>query len=162
MSWLGRLKSQDAPPGTATKPTEPGFVGFVAPSQGHIQKFEGAASIAANDTPADADRWCWPHSDAMTGAELDTFTARVALFHDRGLRLVNAEALADRLVIRDRDGDDRRLCLECTHLSGAGPGQRCGAWRQAGIGGHAVAVDLVRQPQRCPGFCPAIKTQVRT
>ena len=31
MSWLARLKNLQTPEGHATKPTEPGFVGFVAP-----------------------------------------------------------------------------------------------------------------------------------
>ena len=75
---------------------------------------------AANDPAAvthDPDRWAWPHSQAMTGAEIDTFTARRHYFTRRGLVAHDAERLADKLVTRDRESDDRRLCLECVHLA---------------------------------------------
>lgn len=45
-----------------------------------------AQKQAANDPAAampDLDRWCWPHSAAMNGAEIDTFTARLARFTDK-------------------------------------------------------------------------------
>ena len=63
----------------------------------------------------------------------------------------DAEALADKLVQRDRESDDRRLCLECPHLSGFGP-WRCNQWRRAGLGQPGIPGDLVRQLQRCNGF----------
>lgn len=56
----------------------------------------------------------------MNTAEIDAFTARLARFTDKGLSLDNTEALADKLVTRDRDNDSRRLCLECAHLQGVG------------------------------------------
>jgi hypothetical protein len=169
VTWLGRLKSEIPPGGgatnatkamkrastDATNATKAPVVAFVAPSPGHIQKFEGRTVGAANDSPTDPDRWCWPLSDAMTGAELGAFVARVALFHDRGLTLPRAEGLAGRLLARDRDGDERRTCLECVHLVGHGANRRCTTWRLAGIGGPGVAADLVALPQRCAGFTPA-------
>jgi hypothetical protein len=149
MNWLARLKNSEIPPaGDATETTKRVSVVFVAPSHGHIQKIEGADATPANDAALDPDRDCWPHSAAMNGAEIDTFTARLARFTDRGLSLSDAEALADKLVIRDRDGDDRRTCLECANLSR----RCCGQWRQAGIGGPVVAGDLVAVLQRCAGF----------
>ena len=72
-----------------------------------------APNTTANDPTPDPDRWCWPHSTAMTGAEIDTFTARLGRFSDKGLSLDDGEALADKLVVRDREGDDRHLCAEC-------------------------------------------------
>ena len=139
-TWLARLKSLKAPGAGATKPTKPtqdtpegGFVGFVAHPQGHIQKIDGAVvnpqTPAANAPTTDPDRWTWPHSSAMNGQELDTLMARQALFCQRGASAQDAERLADRLVNRDRDDDDRRLCLECRHLHGAGP-YRCGNARR--------------------------------
>ena len=184
MNWLARLKkSAVAPESDATKPTKPGFVGFVAPIPAHIQKTGGDLE-AANDSPAgtpsaapdrlraaslaldtlilasgmatDPDRWCWPHSDAMNTAEIDTFTARLSRFTDRGLIVVFAESLADKLVIRDREGDDRRLCLECQHLAGSAGSWRCGNWKQAGIARRAgdarLARDEVTILRRCGGF----------
>lgn len=106
---------------------------------------------AANDPPPDPDRWCWPHSTAMNTAEIDTFTARLARFTDKGASLEEAERLADKLVIRDREGDDRRLCLECAHLHGAGR-WRCGNWDAADVAREGLAPDLVKRLQRCSGY----------
>ena len=80
-----------------------------------------AQKHAANDSTEisqDPDLWCWPHTEAMNSAEINTFKARLARFTDKGLSLDDADASADKLVLRDRDLDDRRLCLECIYLSG--------------------------------------------
>ncbi|MBC7617548.1 MAG: hypothetical protein H7293_00905 [Candidatus Saccharibacteria bacterium] len=119
-----------------------------------------AQKQAANDaaaTTADPDRWCWPHSEAMNTGEIDTFTARVARFTDKGLGLNDAENLADKLVKRDREPDDRRLCLECSHLAGHAAGSwGCRNWQAAGIAirakDAAVSATLVHQLQRGDGF----------
>jgi hypothetical protein len=105
----------------------------------------------------DPDRCAWPHSQAMTGREIDTFTARLARFTDKGLSLSDGEALADKLVARDRDADDRRLCLDCVHLAGHAAGLwRCKNWQRAGVAVHArdaqLSAAMVFQPQRCDGL----------
>ena len=118
-----------------------------------------AQKYAANDPAAvtqDPDRWCWPHSEAMTGAEIDTFTARLARITDKGVSLDDGEALADKLVQRDRESDDRRLCLECTHLAGhAGP-WGCRNWQRARVAitmrNAGLSAALVCQLKRCDGF----------
>ncbi|GEM_PF-927911 len=107
-----------------------------------------------------SDRWCWPHSTAMTGSEIDLFTARLARFTTKGVIHGDAELLADKLVTRDRGGDDRALCLECTHLAGYGRSSwRCINWQRAGIARQArdaqLPADLVFQLQRCNGFAQA-------
>lgn len=51
--------------------------------------------------PADADRCHWP---PWTEAEIETFVARVATFLRRGMSATDADDLAERLVLRDRDG----------------------------------------------------------
>lgn len=90
------------------------------------------ASTAANDTPAtrthphrltptDADR-C--HSPCWDDTEISTFTTRVMMFVRRGIGTTDADDLAERLVLRDRDLDDRRMCLECLHLMTS---RRCAA-----------------------------------
>ena len=205
MKWLQRLKTTTCPEADATKATEPGFVGFVAPtpallrktaapadtandpaptlkkpetapwrvtlapgtSAATVEKFRAASlaldqliagsNLAAPDT--EPDRWCWPHGAAMNTAEIDAFAARLARFTDKGLNLPDAEALADKLVVRDREGDDRQQCLECVHLSGFGPTSwRCGNWQAAGIAirpHHTqLPADLVLQLQRCGGITP--------
>ena len=157
MNWLARLKKIEvAPERDATEPTKPGFVGFVAPDMAPMPKTRGDLP-AANDPAADPDRWCWPHSAAMTGAEIDNFTARLARFTNKGLSLEDAEALADKLVTRDRELDDRRLCLECLHLSGqSGRAWDCKNWRRAGVALRArdaqLSASMVYLLLRCDGF----------
>ena len=112
------------------------------------------SSLAVTEDP---DGSCWPRSTAMTGAEIDNFKARLSKFGDKGLTATDREALADKLVKRDRESDDRRVCLECKHLSGVGQTNwRCGNWQAAGIAIHArdtqLPADLVLQLQRCDGF----------
>ena len=111
------------------------------------------AALAAADPAAlpDPDRWCWPHSSAMTGREIDTMVERTALFNRRGLPALEAELLADKLVNRDRQADDRRLCLECAHLSRAGS-LRCAQWQRVGLGAPNPPAGLAMQLQRCGGF----------
>jgi hypothetical protein len=109
------------------------------------------------DPAPDPDRWCWPHSIAMNGAEVALFTARLHRFTDKGLTNADCESLADKLVVRDREADDRRFCLECRHLSGFGQRSwRCGNWQAAGVAiasrDSQLPADLVLQLQRCDGF----------
>ncbi|GAB3483752.1 hypothetical protein [Polaromonas eurypsychrophila] len=159
MNWLARLKKIDtAPTADPTETTKRVSVVFVGRDIAPLQKTGGYAR-AANDPTPDPGRWAWPHSAAMTGAEIDTFTARLASFTDKGLRLEDAEALADKLVTRDREADDRRLCLECFHLSGQhGKTWDCRNWQRAGVALRAkdaqLSAALVFQLQRCDGFAP--------
>ncbi len=111
-----------------------------------------AVNDSAPEPPPDPDRWCWPHSDAMTGAEIDTFTGRLVVFMAKGLTANESEALADKLVIRDRDGDDRRVCLECSHLSGWAGRRQCRGLQHAGMGGPLVSAGEIATLQRCNGF----------
>ena len=45
---------------------------------------------------------------------------RIALFKRRGMRDNEADALADRLLARDCDRDDRRSCMECSNYQRGG------------------------------------------
>ncbi len=115
---------------------------------------------AAGVLPGGTDRHCWPNGTAMNSTELDRFTARLDRFTNKGVIHADAERLADRLVIRDRDSDDRRSCLECTHLGGHGrTSWRCGNWQAAGVAIRArdnqLPADLVQQLQRCDGLTHA-------
>ena len=49
------------------------------------------------------------HAGAWTDAEIATFLARTKRFAGRD----DAEDLAERLILRDRDADDRITCGEC-------------------------------------------------
>ena len=156
MSWLARLKkTEEAPNIEPTKPTKPSFVGFVGTPAGTFEN-SGGESAAANDPGSDPDRWCWPHSMAMNSAEIDAFTQRLHQFTRRGLQLPEAETLADSLATRDRESDDRRLCLECLHLKAGAGGRGCNQWKGAGLGAAGLPADLVRQLQQCDSFTEAI------
>lgn len=48
--------------------------------------------------------------------EIARFKYRTGLFVRRGMSTPDAETLADRLVERDWEKDDRRTCVECSHL----------------------------------------------
>ena len=183
MSWLARLQAGKTPDKDASKTTETLFVVSVAPTLAPLQKNEGA-TVAANDpvsTPIaatlaldasivaagtlpdlDPDAFCWPHSTAMNGAEIDLFTARLHRFTDKGLTIADGESLADKLVVRDREADDRRFCLECRHLSGYGQTSwRCSNGQAAGIAirlrDTQLPAGLVLQLQRCGGFIDIFK-----
>lgn len=165
MNWLARLKSERTTDTHATKATETPhgdamgvFVGSAAYPPAPFHKIEGNESdattnYAANDAAMpDPDRCCWPYSAAMNSTELETCAARLVRFTDKGESLEVAERVADRLLVRDREGDDRRMCLECAHLHGGTGHWRCGNWKLAEIGGSALQRDLVRMLQRCSGF----------
>lgn len=85
--------------------------------------------------------------EPMTEAEVETFMSRVDLFMRRGLTDKEAEELADRLLIRDREGCDLRGCPECAH----GSAGRCAARRAAASRDAPVAYskDVL---SRCPRF----------
>lgn len=113
-----------------------------------------SSPIAVTEDP---DRWCWPQSSAMNGAEIDTFVARLHKFTGKGLACNDGETLADKLLLRDREQDDRRVCLECWHFAGHGAGSwRCCNWQAAGVAIHSrdaqLPAILVVQLQRCDGF----------
>jgi hypothetical protein len=167
MNWLARLKNAPLAEADATKATKPrhtpagtGFVGSVAPTCVALEKMESSAAamndpvVTATDDP---DRCCYPHSSAMNTAEIKTFTARLSRFTTRGMTMSDSEVLADKLVIRDREEDDRRVCLECRHFAGHRSGSwRCINWLAAGIAIRSrdaqLPADLVAQLQRCDGF----------
>ena len=95
----------------------------------------------------------WPDSSAMNDVEIDRFEARVVLFVQRqGMRADTAEALADKLVAGDRGKDERRVCVECVHLTRAGRTLTCDKPGRARIGAAGVAKEFAVLLQRCPSF----------
>lgn len=125
---------------------------LAVPSPAELEKRDSTTALME-----DPDRWCWPHSSAMNGAEIDTFSVRLHKFTDKGLPRTDSEMLADKLVLRDREQDDRRVCLECKHFAGHGVGSwRCGNWQAASVAIRSrdaqLPADLVVQLQRCGGF----------
>lgn len=153
MSWLARLKNQQAPVHIPTKTTETVLVVSVGTPKAHFEKIEDVT----NEPAQDLDRYCWPHSLAMNGREIVTCMVRLARFSDMGLGLEVAQGIADRLMVRDRDADDRSVCLECTHLC---RGWRCANWDRAGVSIRAsdarLPAEFVSLLQRCNGFAQSI------
>ncbi len=131
---------------------EEGF-GIVWPPERHgavCPAFTGRMPAVAADqshrlTDDEANRCnapCW------NGAETAAFTARTERFALLGR--ADADDLEKRLTLRDRDGDDRRLCLECTWLGDTG---RC----LAAATGRIPGADRRLEPaqtilQRCRTF----------
>ena len=88
------------------------------------------------------------HAGGWDDAEIEAFTVRSARVSAMGR--VDAEHLAERLTLRDRQADDRRLCVECRELEVTG---RCGAARRGALAG----ADRRMEPtlyilMRCPAF----------
>jgi hypothetical protein len=174
---------------TGKEAEKDGFVGFVGCRDGDIQKtqtdpdcldapatvVESVAvvvkqdpqSIAPNENAAqatpDPDRCCWPNSSAMNTAEIATMEARIHMFGSRGLNQKQAEAMAERLMRRDRRLDELRLCYECQHLQVQSathwrhwPELRCGNWKASGLSLEArhagMSEDFAHKLQRCNGF----------
>ena len=104
-----------------------------------------------------SDLWCYPNSSAMNTDEIAIFQARVSRYKSRGLDAEKSEALADKLLIRDREqgADDRISCLECRHLVNV-KGWYCKNWQQSMVCNRErdayVGTDWVMLLQRCDGF----------
>ena len=98
---------------------------------------------------------------AMTAREIDRFQARVRLFTQRGWAIECAERVADHLVLRDRDGDERRLCIECASLQGDGG---CFEARRGRVPGAARRgfEPMTATLTRCPVFAWAVPPAART
>ena len=113
-----------------------------APAISHLAGLAGVAACAAGTTTLDLAAVAWTDAD-------------IARFLDRRTRLLRwgwaepeAEALAERLVRRDREADPRVMCGECGQYQ---PG-RCGSHRQAGLQTPELGRDLAARLQRCPAF----------
>ena len=145
--------------GTCAEPVAAGLLtakegfGIVWPPEGHgaaCPAFIGKMPTAAADRPHrltndEADR-C--HASGWDDAEIAAFTARAERFALLGC--ADADDLAERLTPRDRDGDDRRLCLECTWLGDTGRCLAAATGRLRGADRRLEPVQTILQ--RCDAF----------
>ena len=139
MTLLAKLRAQQAQGfATATVATNATVNPSFLPSVATV-----AEVAVANNTKDNPDRYCWPNSPAMNTVEIKTFHSRVLRFSGRA----DAEQLADRLVRRDREGDDRVMCIECLHMKGMICHNSKEAVMHPMLGGN-----FVDQLQRCKGF----------
>lgn len=131
--------ANDNTPVAAEQAPISGLAGLAAPAgceSDHEAKVERSAIVSADGVPY------WQADDLAglppwTEAEIVTFEKRVA--RSTWLCYPDPKGRAEKLLHRDRNADDRSLCVECVH---AGPGWRC-AKREA---------FLLDQLQRCPAF----------
>jgi hypothetical protein len=112
---------------------------------------------AANNAAPIPDCDCRDTDAVISTSEIYTTKARATRFNSMGVIERDTKDLVDALLKRDRDLDDRRLCLECQHLGGYGQSSwRCGNWQAAGVAIRArdaqLPVALVLLLQRCTGF----------
>lgn len=100
-------------------------------------------------TPEQGDEchaWQWDPT------EIALFVGRAARFAQIGRS--DAEHLAERLTLRDRQVDDRRMCLECRNLEAKG---RCAAAMLGAIHGADRRLEPVANIlTRCPAFKGAV------
>jgi hypothetical protein len=113
------------------------------------------AKVVPISTP---DRWCWPNGPAMNGQEISVFNQRENLFIARGWDA--AEAVAERLVRRDRESDDRVVCLECVHYTKRWCANAKAAELSPTKSSTQIAIDLISLFQRCPGFLALLSQPV--
>lgn len=161
--WLARLKNARTLELIPTKPTKPcieepvgGSVGFEGSGSGEVKKTrftESGGSVGFAGSEAGAR----PHSEGPERTALPVVVpehyahaARVHRLIERGMGVQVAQALADRLNLRDQDGDDRRLCLECSYLAARG---RCIAAATGRLYGVSAQLEPMQTLlQRCDGF----------
>jgi hypothetical protein len=86
----------------------------------------------------------------MNGQEIAVFNERNNLFFARGWG--SSEAVTERLLRRDRESDDRVVCLEYVHYTK----QWCANAKAAELSptksSIQIATDQISLLQRCPGF----------
>ncbi len=133
--WLARLRELDAPAHQGTDETDrtPLSSVLAVVPRGDAAPREPYADLAAV---------------AWTDADIARFLARRGRLMLWGWSEPDAEALAERLVLRDREADQRVACADCTHYR---PG-KCSNHQRAGLLSAEVGRDLAGQLHRCAGF----------
>lgn len=81
------------------------------------------------------------HAPCWDDAEIAIFSARVRVLMRRGIGTDDADDLAERLTLRDREGDDQRICIECSQLSDKG---RCIAAATGRLAGADTRLEPVQ------------------
>lgn len=86
----------------------------------------------------------------LSDREIARMSFRIGLFKRRGVPEHQAEELAEKLVARDYERDDRRMCLECSNLQHGG---KCFCVSQGTLQGASPRHEPVTNVlQRCPSF----------
>lgn len=101
-----------------------------------------AAMTASASKTANKPLWIVASASDHTEQEAATLIDRVRSFQDKGIAGSDALTLAHRLVVRDRQLDDRRSCAECTSFYAGG----CQQQRTP------IGVTTIYTLHRCAGF----------
>ena len=150
--WAQRLaeKTVLSPYGGTDKTAKRGVLSVLAVSpEGGTHVFH-APPTKLDDSVARPEP-CVPATMVRPDDSKSAFLERRARLLRWGWNEVDAEALADRLTMRDQY-DDRVSCIDCRHYR---PG-RCGDHRRAGLNAADVGRDLAGMLQRCPAFSEAL------
>jgi len=137
--WAEKARAyfEKSPPNPTDETDERGVLSVLSvPTGGHFQKI----NVVANAEPY------------YYKSEIKVTEARLNRLFALGLPDNISSITASRLIERDREGDDRHLCLECKHLRGWPDRWRCGNHRAAGLGEAAIPGEWPLLFQRCGGF----------
>lgn len=147
--WVARLHEKaPTPPEARTAKTDErgGLSVLTVTPQGGAREFEAlpirtrGTGGAAEATDLVAVGW--------TDAHIDRFDNRRTRLIWWGWSEAQADKLAERLVRRDRNVDDRVSCIDCRYYRP----RQCGNHRRAGLNSADLGRDLAVMLQRCPGF----------
>jgi hypothetical protein len=167
----GDLLAEAARLGVSIRPgSAPGRVKLTGPSEAvrrmlplvarhKAELLEVLTGRQAAPEPAPDPRQSWSHYTPATADEIMRMLERTEMFERMGLAPDEVDLAVDRLHLRDREGDDRHLCLECQHVRADATNWRCGALR-----GPIPREWVATQLQRCPSFlqlAPATNLQPR-
>lgn len=136
--------------GTCGDPVAAGLAqtfGIRWPDPGHATRCP-----AYTPPPADPEPWREHLAQPADDAELETMARRVVRFEALGMPSELADRTADRLLVRDREGDTRQPCAECAacRFDAFTETWRCSS--RMGMAGALQRIFVTEQLQRCPGF----------
>jgi hypothetical protein len=159
VATIATVDTKDGVSGQKTGRQTPCVATVTTVAMGPTSKSE--STTTAKVVPiSDPDRWCWPNGPAMNGQEIAVFNRRNNLFLAHGWDV--AEAVADRLVRRDRESDDRVVCLECVHYTKRWCANAKAAELSPSKSSIQIPTDLISLLQRCPAFQALLARPVAT
>lgn len=123
-------------------PNSQSFAGVREPGSGSGNEHWRGSSQFSQDSQGQ------PADNSSSDPERDRARTRRERLQRWGWPLIEAEAMAERLARRDREGDERVSCSDCANYR---PG-RCVNHKRAGLQSAEVGRDLAAMLQRCPGF----------
>ena len=149
--WAARLAEKTAAPlyGGTDKTAKRELLSVLAVSQKGTALEVQAATMLASQQAARLEAIDLS-SVAWTGAQISTFVQQRGRMLRWRFAKPDAERLAELLTVRDRESDDRQMCVECKHLEWSG---RCAQARAGRLPGSDRQLEPVRTIlQRCVEF----------